>query len=152
QGPGKIWPNSVSCVGTETLFSTCKAKHRGHGWCHHGREAGVVCADNSEGDRIRLVDYSNRCAGRVEVLHNMEWGTVCDDNWDLLDAEVVCRQLDCGRALSAPGSAQFGRGNGIIWMDETNCTGKENMLSTCHTHLWGINNCYHGEDAGVVCS
>uniref|UniRef100_A0A8C8AKE6 Soluble scavenger receptor cysteine-rich domain-containing protein SSC5D n=1 Tax=Otus sunia TaxID=257818 RepID=A0A8C8AKE6_9STRI len=107
---------------------------------------------NSEGDQVRLVNYGSRCAGRVEIFHNKKWGTVCDDNWDLLDAEVVCRQLDCGQALSAPGGAQFGRGDGIIWMDETNCTGMENTLSDCLGRPWGINNCYHGEDAGVVCS
>ncbi|NXL53169.1 DMBT1 protein, partial [Podilymbus podiceps] len=44
------------------------------------------------------------------------------------------------------------RGDGIIWMDETNCTGMESMLSSCWARPWGINNCYHGEDAGVVCS
>uniref|UniRef100_A0A8C3JUL2 Soluble scavenger receptor cysteine-rich domain-containing protein SSC5D n=1 Tax=Calidris pygmaea TaxID=425635 RepID=A0A8C3JUL2_9CHAR len=151
-GPGQTWPNSVSCVGTETTFSACKAKPRGSTACHHGREAGVVCAGNSEGDQVRLVNYGSRCAGRVEVFHNKQWGTVCDDNWDLLDAEVVCRQLDCGRALSAPGAGQFGRGLGIIWMDETNCTGTETTLSACRARPWGINNCYHGEDAGVVCS
>ncbi|XP_053908288.1 deleted in malignant brain tumors 1 protein-like [Cuculus canorus] len=151
-GPSQTWPNIVSCVGTETTLSMCKVKPRGSGICHHGGEASVVCADNSEGDQIRLVNFNSRCAGRVEIFHNKRWGTVCDDNWDLLDAEVVCRQLDCGRALSAPGRAQFGRGDNIIWMDEVNCTGKENMLSTCHARPWGINNCYHGEDAGVVCS
>ncbi|XP_076213008.1 scavenger receptor cysteine-rich domain-containing protein DMBT1-like isoform X1 [Aptenodytes patagonicus] len=152
QGPGQMWPDSVSCVGTETALSACKTKPRGNGTCHHGREAGVVCAGNSEGDQVRLVNYGSRCAGRVEVFHNKKWGTVCDDNWDLLDAEVVCRQLDCGRALSAPGGGQFGRGDGIIWMDETNCTGMESTLSACRARPWGINNCYHGEDAGVVCS
>jgi len=98
------------------------------------------------------VNYGSRCAGRVEVFHNKQWGTVCDDNWDLLDAEVVCRQLDCGRALSAPGGGQFGHGEGIIWMDEANCTGMETTLSACRARPWGNNNCYHGEDAGVVCS
>uniref|UniRef100_A0A8C0IH95 Soluble scavenger receptor cysteine-rich domain-containing protein SSC5D n=1 Tax=Bubo bubo TaxID=30461 RepID=A0A8C0IH95_BUBBB len=149
QGPGQTWPNSVNCVGMETALSACKTKPRGNGTCHHGREAGVVC---TEGDQVRLVNYGSRCAGRVEIFHNKKWGTVCDDNWDLLDAEVVCRQLDCGQALSAPGGAQFGRGDGIIWMDETNCTGMENTLSDCLGRPWGINNCYHGEDAGVVCS
>ncbi|NXC22811.1 DMBT1 protein, partial [Corythaeola cristata] len=44
------------------------------------------------------------------------------------------------------------RGEGVIWMDETNCTGTESALSTCRARPWGVNNCYHGEDAGVVCS
>ncbi|NXX59900.1 DMBT1 protein, partial [Scopus umbretta] len=152
QGPRQMRLDSVSCVGTETALSVCKTKPRGNGTCHHGKEAGVVCAGNSENDQVRLVNYGSRCAGRVEIFHNAQWGTVCDDNWDLLDAEVVCRQLDCGRALSAPGGGQFGRGDGIIWMDETNCTGSESTLSACRARPWGINNCYHGEDAGVVCS
>lgn len=76
---------------------------------------------------------------------------MCDDNWDISDAEVVCQQLGCGRALSTATSASFGEGSGPIWLDDVNCTGAETSLSKCETSLWGAHNCNHGEDAGVVC-
>lgn len=100
---------------------------------------------------IQLVGGSNACSGRVEVFYKGQWGTVCDDDWSIEDAKVVCRQLGCGQELSAPTSAHFGRGDGPIWLDNMECTGDELALTQCNHPPFGVNNCGHGEDASVIC-
>ena len=89
--------------------------------------------------------------GRVEVCYNNIWGTVCDDGWSRNDGIVACRQLGLSfvRVVS---SAYFGRGIGRIWLDDVTCTGSESRLVNCRHRGFGVHNCGHSEDAGVVCA
>ena len=64
----------------------------------------------------------------------------------------MCRQLGCGEALSATGSAHFGAESGPFWLDDLNCTGKESHVWRCPSWGWGRHDWRHKQDAGVVCS
>ena len=110
----------------------------------------TVHAAPNEGD-IRLIGGSSNSEGRVEVYHNGQFGTVCDNQWDLTDANVVCQQLGFGGATSAPGQAAFGEGSGPILYDNVACSGTEARLVDCPNAGIGIHNCAHADDAGVVC-
>ena len=101
---------------------------------------------------VRLVGGSGPHEGRVEVYHNGAWGTVCDDDWDLNDATVVCRQLGYGTAVGALRRAAFGEGNGRIWYDDVRCSGHEANLTQCSHRGLRVHNCRHRQVAGVICA
>ena len=64
---------------------------------------------------------------------------------------MVCRQLGYNGTVIATTDAEFGQGNGTIWMDGVICAGSETSLNQCPFNGWGIHDCVHGKDAGVVC-
>ena len=45
----------------------------------------VSCVDATS---VRLRGSETQWDGRVEVLHEKEWGSVCDVGWDFADANV----------------------------------------------------------------
>ena len=49
----------------------------------------TTCVDGN----IRLIGGFSDREGRIEICYRNQWGSVCDHNWDDLDARVACRQL-----------------------------------------------------------
>ncbi len=52
-----------------------------------------VCFLGCTEEEVRLIGGTSSLKGRVEICLNDEWGTVCNQMWDSVDASVVCRQL-----------------------------------------------------------
>ena len=155
-GSGPILMDNLSCQGSEASLAECQFNGWGNHNCAHSEDVGLVCGGdqpivNSGEGEVRLVDGTDANRGRLEVYHNGEWGTVCDDNFNLNDARVACRQL----GLSEPYSGNFQYdatgGSGAILMDNLACAGDEAALAHCPFNGWGVHNCGHSEDVGLIC-
>ena len=145
EGSGPVWMDEVACTAKDSFLYNCKQREWGSSNCTHSRDAGVKCAF------VRLVNGDVNF-GRVEVFHGGQWGTVCGDNWDINDANVVCHQLGFPSATSFSGSAKYGEGSDRIWMDEVGCQGNEASLLECAHGGWGQHDCVHNKDASVKCN
>ncbi|KPP57233.1 hypothetical protein Z043_125066, partial [Scleropages formosus] len=113
---------------------------------------GVTFFGSGNGAPLRLAGGLEDFEGRVEVYRNGRWGTICDDRWDDIDAEVVCRQLGLGGIPKAWSWAHFGPGEGPILLNNVQCTGNELSLEECPHSGWEQHSCDHMEDAGVSCN
>ena len=97
----------------------------------------------------------------MEIKHDGLWGTICDGQWDIFDAIVVCHSLGYQFALEAKQDAYFGsiytgqevyRGIGAIRMSSVRCRGNETRLDDCPYNVIGPHYCTTSDSAGVVFS
>ena len=100
---------------------------------------------------VRLVGGEGAWEGRVEVQIRGEWGTVCDDGWDLKDANVVCSSLGFNNALEI--TKMYGPGSGNIWLTNVGCLGNEDSILQCeHAIVASYDSCFNSHDVGIRCN
>uniref|UniRef100_A0A673B277 SRCR domain-containing protein n=1 Tax=Sphaeramia orbicularis TaxID=375764 RepID=A0A673B277_9TELE len=102
-------------------------------------------------DSVRLVHGSSLCSGRLEVRSNQSWSSVCEEDLDLNDTQVVCRELGCG----APGLLQgalYGEREAPVWTSELQCEGNESAVLDCRRSSSPAKTCSAGTAAGLTCT
>ncbi len=92
------------------------------------------------------------CSGRLEILQENKRYTACAAVFDQQDAEVVCRELDCGAPVQVLGAAAFGKGDTQMWTQEIQCRGNESHIRRCPLSSSPKINCTHDNDIGLICS
>ena len=101
---------------------------------------------------IRLIGGINKLEGRVEIMYQGIWGTICDEGWDDIDATVVCRELGFLNG-TATTQVQLDSITDPVWLSQVGCLGNESKLSHCmHSGAGNVGNCSHAQDVGVQCS
>uniref|UniRef100_A0A3B3D8Y5 SRCR domain-containing protein n=1 Tax=Oryzias melastigma TaxID=30732 RepID=A0A3B3D8Y5_ORYME len=106
----------------------------------------ITCSES-----IRLVNGDNQCSGRLEVKSNTSWSIVCEDDFDQQDAEVVCRELDCGAPSGLQG-ALYGETEAPEWSRDFLCEGHESALLKCRSSQLTRWTCPPGKAVEITCS
>ncbi|XP_052086361.1 neurotrypsin-like isoform X2 [Mytilus californianus] len=160
-GNGTIWLDDVKCSGTESRLINCSYEDSHN--CHHGEDVGidcdVVCPETGD---LRLTDSMRRNEGRLEIYLSHEWGTVCENAFDDIDAEVACRQLGYRTGTAIRASIIYD-GSGPIWLNSLGCNGNLRLIGGRNANEgrleinlfdeWGTvcHDYFNNIDAGVAC-
>uniref|UniRef100_A0A8C9Y7G8 SRCR domain-containing protein n=1 Tax=Sander lucioperca TaxID=283035 RepID=A0A8C9Y7G8_SANLU len=137
------------CAGHESALLDCRSSGSDRNTCSPGKAVGLTCSDS-----VRLVNGTSLCSGRLEVKTNQStqhWSSVCEDDFDQQDAEVVCRELGCG-APSILQGALYGEVEPPMRTKEFQCGGHESALLDCRSSGSDRNTCSPGKAVGLTCS
>ena len=87
--------------------------------------------------------------GRVEILINKQWHTVCSQRFGFKDANVICNQLGFNGARNVR-TGYYGEGSGgIVALQNRGCDGGERNFLDCD--LSAAVDCSHPDDVGIEC-
>lgn len=89
----------------------------------------------------------------MEAYVDGQWGTLCQDWWNLVDGVVACQQLGYGTVYDTLRELPFGSNEDLpILIDNLRCRGDETRIQDCLAFFGNMShNCDHSKDAGLVC-
>ncbi|XP_065327683.1 scavenger receptor cysteine-rich type 1 protein M130-like [Pelmatolapia mariae] len=137
---GPTWKIKPGCVKSGSTLRECATSSQSPTVLE------LICSDS-----VRLLNGSSLCSGRLQVKSNQRWSSVCEDDFDLQDAEVVCRELGCGPPSLLQG-ALYGEVEAPVWSREFQCGGHESALLDCRSSGSVRSSCSPGKAAGLTCS
>ncbi|XP_060602654.1 scavenger receptor cysteine-rich type 1 protein M130-like [Ruditapes philippinarum] len=152
QGEGPIYIESLYCSSSSyTDINDCKyVANNYYGACSHAKDLSVMCLGPFLNiTDVRLTNGTGLNDGRAEIKVNDTWGTICDSNFDLRDAEVFCNMLGL-KAVRFFTGALYGEGGGPVYIDQLFCDSYDVVLSDCQ-YLF-LNECSHSRDVSIVCN
>lgn len=77
---------------------------------------------------------------------------MCNQEWTLKEASVVCRQLGCGQAVGAPKYVPLSGEVVRPWLHNVSCRGDEASLWGCSLGAWTQSQCPHEWVVVALCS
>ena len=98
-----------------------------------------------------LLGGNSSFEGNVQVYSNGTWQAVCDDAWDINDANVVCNQIGFTNATHYYRNSYFGRVNSSFSMFDVQCNGNESRIQDCPHNISTSTSCGQNNIAGVEC-
>ncbi|CAG2220763.1 unnamed protein product [Mytilus edulis] len=97
-------------------------------------------------------EHIRTVSGILEVFYNGIWGTVCDDNFDDIDARVACKELGYNDGYFVGSQEYRYNVKRTIWLDNVDCLGNEDKLVHCTHAGWGVENCSPYEHVKIKCN
>ncbi|WAQ96954.1 DMBT1-like protein [Mya arenaria] len=148
----------LQCNGGEADIGLCAAT-----WWpktkpgDHKQDVGINCDGVVPIRLANIGSSSTNGSGRVEVLHNGLYGTVCNNNFDRLDLIVVCRMLGFDNIPRSAywhpaGTDPVAQGLGEIVVSDLTCNGIEYSIGQCGGRWPAYSSCDHSKDVFVNCN
>ncbi|KAJ4941825.1 hypothetical protein JOQ06_011699 [Pogonophryne albipinna] len=127
EGEAPMGTKEFQCGGHESALLDCSSASE-RNTCSPGTAVSLTCSEPG----VQLVGGESRCAGDLVVEHEGEWRQVEGYSfWTLKTAGVLCRELDCGSAVSVGQRYESSGRQRPLWWIRPDCVESGSALREC---------------------